>query len=206
MTTKNHDMESASDDVYIVDQNTLNDMVGDSNAYRAAAEQLETERFATADVKESNVIEVPLPADKISEFESFCRRVTGYKLDDFPPGSCKRGTRRESKCRVLGPFTLEGKRVINTATGEAYALVECRDGRYISDSTKENATGCVGRGEMHGTPQGSWKILVKKGLGVPDQKVTEARKDHDDDYGRHAQIAAYDMCHQMVAYIYDHLN
>lgn len=206
MTTKNHNTDSANGDVYVVDQNTLDDMVGESNAYRAAVENVEKERFAEADMKESNVIEVPLPAEKIREFEAYCRRVTGYKLDDFPPGSCKRGTRRESKSRVLGPFTLKGKRVINTTTGEAYAIVECRDGRYISDSTKENATLCVARGEMHSTPQGSWKILVKKGLGVPDEKVTEARKDHDDDYGRHAQIAAYDMCHQMVAYIFNHLN
>jgi hypothetical protein len=149
---------------------------------------------------------VPLPDDKLQEFEAFCRRVTGYKLDDFPPGSCKRGVRRESKCRVLGPFTLEGQRVINTSTGVAYAIVHCRDGRYVSDSTKEKATACVPRGEIHGTAEGGWSIIVKKGIGEADEKTVNASKDHDDDFGRHAQIAAYNMCHQMVAYIYDHLN
>ena len=73
MKTNNHNTESANGDVYVVDQNTLNNMVGESNAYRAAAENVEKERFAEADLNDSTVIEVPLPAEKIREFEAYRR-------------------------------------------------------------------------------------------------------------------------------------
>ena len=112
MTTKTEQNAKDDFDVFVVDQNTLDDMIGASDSYRAAVEQLEKERFSSADQNEDDIIDVPLPEE--GEFEALCRRVTGYKLDDFSPGSCKRGVRRESNCRVLGPFTLTGKRVINT--------------------------------------------------------------------------------------------
>jgi len=53
--------------------NNHDNMAGESSAYRAAAENVEKERFAEADLNESTVIEVPLPAEKIREFEAYGR-------------------------------------------------------------------------------------------------------------------------------------
>ena len=198
----------SSDDMtaYLASEDDLAELRESSRAFASAMERNGREDFVEAEASSARIIEVPLPEEKIEEFEAFCRRVVGYKLDDFPPGSCKRGVRRESQARVLGPFTIRGKRVFNTQAGTAYALVQCDDGRYISDSTKEKATACIGRGEIHGTPEGSWSVIVRKGLGVPDERASQAQRDANDDFGRHAQIAALSMCHQIVNYIYDHMT
>lgn len=151
----------------------------------------------------------PLPKEKIQELEEFCRSVKGYKLDDFPPGSCKVGTRRKSETNILGPFTLDGYSYYEKLTDGsriAYIQVEIKDGRYKSQSTQENASACIGRGEIPGSPEGSWNLIVRKGIGTPDINQYRVAKDHNDDFGNHAEIAASDMCNQMCSFIYEHLT
>ncbi|OEC02098.1 hypothetical protein GY31_09325 [Lysinibacillus sphaericus] len=170
----------------------------------------ETVSFLDGLVNESSNVETtPLPEEEIRKLEEHCRNVRGYKLDDFPPGSCKRGTRRESKTNVLGPFTLTGIEYSEKpADGPriSYIQVEIKDGRYKSESTIENASACIGKGEMTQHPEGSWSLIVRKGIRTPDIIQFNVTKDHDDDYGKHAEIAASDMCNQICSFIYAELT
>jgi hypothetical protein len=156
----------------------------------------------------NNETTIALSEEQIKHFSEFCRNVRGYKLDDFPPGSCKRGVRRESKVTVLGPFDLTGSTIFGNDNGNfyAYTQVEIKNGKYKSDSTKEGANLCVGRGEIHGNPEGSFNIIVRKGLKIKDIKEYNVQRGHDDDFGRHAEIAAGDMCRQIISFIYDELT
>ncbi len=152
---------------------------------------------------------IPLSQEQLNTFAEVCRNIRGYKLDDFPPGSCKRGVRRESKVFVLGPFDIEGYKFFHISPKPedcfSYAHIEIKNGRYKSDSTHEGATACVGRGEIPGSPEGSWSLTVRKAIGTEEIRTYSIQKDHNDDFGRHATIAASDMCEQMIAYIINNL-
>lgn len=176
--------------------------------YQAIHEML-SEQSSLENNTDVQEIKVPLSKEKLDAFAKVCRNIRGYKLDDFPPGSCKRGVRRESKVFVLGPFDIEGYMFYyispNSEENYSYAHVEIKNGRYKSDSTKENATACIGRGEIHGNPEGSWSLTVRKGLNTPNIETYSVQKDHDDDFGRHATIAASVMCEEMINYIKNNL-
>ncbi|MEB9828831.1 hypothetical protein CN901_09615 [Bacillus cereus] len=172
-------------------------------------ENVKNELMEFTTESENQEIVVPIKQEKINDFSEFCRNVRGYKLDDFGgPPWCKQGERRESKTVVLGPFDITG--IVSSKVVEnniiSYMQVEIKNGRYKSDSTKEGATACVGRGEIHGNPEGSWSLIVRKGINIDDQKDYQVAKDHDDEMGRHAEIAAGDMCRQMINYIYERLS
>ncbi len=161
-------------------------------------------------VTESNKKErFPISEEKMIKIRNFCQGVTGYKLDDFGgPPWCKQGTRRESETHVMGPFEITGFFYVESSENEtmAYNQVEITNGRYkTSKSTKEGATACVARGEIRGNSEGSFSLLVQKGLnGGKDIKDSySVSKDHDDDFGRHAEIAAADMCRNIINFIYD---